>query len=139
MAKTFSLGLVFLAILNACSPPSTTNVIIDADGSTLYYDYYAYLDSGVDYDAYWPELKIVNASNADAMISFNYSFYVCGYRQTASGLNKTVNQYAPKGISYWEMSEDDSILIRSTDTCGGSYINVGDVDFDWTVLSVTNY
>ncbi len=139
MSKLFSLGLVFLAIINACSAPNTSNVIIDSNGSTLYYDYFAYLYSGINYDAYWPELKIVNASNANATISFSYSFYVCGYKQTASSLNKTVNLYAPKGISYWEMNEDDSMLIESIDTCGGSYIDVNDVDFEWTVLSVTTY
>ena len=137
MSKAFGLSLVFLAIINACSAPNTSNVIIDSNGSTLYYDYFAYVYSGVNYDAYWPELKIVNASNADATISFKYSFFVCGVRQTSTSLNKSVSHSAPKGISYWEMSENDSLVIRSTDTCGGAVIDVNDVDFEWTILAVS--
>ncbi|MFZ9139558.1 MAG: hypothetical protein ACO207_03835, partial [Bacilli bacterium] len=71
-----------------------------------------------------------------ATISFKYSFYVCGYRQTSTALNKTVNYFAAKGTSYWEMSENDSLVIPSTNTCNGSVITASNVDFDWTVLSV---
>ena len=117
--------------------PNTTNVIISSSGSTLYYDYYAYVFGGEDYDAYWPRLKIMNSSSRAATISFRYSFYVCGYKQTDSSLNKTVSHYSPRGTSYWEMSEANSLVIRSTDTCGGSVIDVSDVEFTWTVLSVT--
>ncbi len=137
MSKAFGLSLVFLAILNSCLPPNTSNVIISTNESTIYADYYAYVFNGLDYDVYWPELKFINSSNSDATISFKYSFFVCGVRQSNVGLNKSVSHFAPKGSSYWEMSENDSLFIRSTDTCGGALIDVNDVDFEWTILAVS--
>lgn len=135
MNKLTLLAVTVLSIFNSCSPPDTTNVTISND-YTLYYDYYAYYIGSTAYDLYWPELKISNSSNSDATISFRYWFTVCGVRQTSSGLNKTVNFFARKGTTYWEMNLDNSMTIRSDYTCGGSLIDANDVDFYWTVLSV---
>ena len=160
MLKSISLRLVLLTLLSSCIPdsittnsttsyrtttsyvssntiirPTTSNVRINSN-YTLYYDYYAYVIGGINYDAYWPKLTITNTSSSYATISFKYSFYVCGYRQTSTSLNKTVNYFAPKGTSYWEMSENDSLVIPSTNTCNGSVITASNVDFDWTVISV---
>ena len=135
MKNFLLLNVVFLSILNSCSPPSIENVTINSN-YTMNYDYFAYQYNGIYYDAYWPKLEINNSSNSEATITFRYSFYVCGYRQTSAGLNKTVSHFSPKGKSYWLMNESDSIVIPSDATCGNDYITVSDVDLDWTVLSV---
>jgi hypothetical protein len=136
MNKIITLTITALAIFNSCSPPSTDNVTISND-YTLYYDYYAFSIGSTWYDVYWPELKITNSSNADSTISFRYWFTVCGVRQTSAGLNRTVNYFAKKGTSYWEMNLDNSMTINSNYACGGNLVDASDVDFYWSVLSVT--
>jgi hypothetical protein len=126
----------FSILLASCSPPSMENVTISND-YRMRYDYYAYRILNVDYDIYWPILEINNESNREATITFNYSFYVCGIRQTSSSLNKTVNYLAPKGISNWELDLNSRMTIRSDATCNGRLITVSLVDFDWEVVSVS--
>jgi hypothetical protein len=128
--------VALITIFSSCSPPSLDNVKIESN-YTLNYDYYALVIGGSYYDAYWPELTIVNSSNSSATISFKYSFYVCGVRQTSSSLNRTVNYFAPKGTSVWEMPDNNAMVIRSDARCSGNLILASDVDFDWTVLSVS--
>jgi hypothetical protein len=134
--KFLNYSLVLLSIFSSCAPPSIENVTI-SDNYTMYFDYYAEVFSGIDYDAYWPELEVNNLSNSEATVIFSYSFKVCGIKQTATGLNRTVTYYAPKGMSYWEMDYDNSMIIRSDARCSGSLVMVEDVDFSWTILSVS--
>lgn len=134
--KILKYSLVMLSLFSSCAPPSLENVMIN-NIYTMNYDYYAEVISGDYYDAYWPELEITNSSNSEAVVVFKYSFRVCGIRQTASGLNRTVTYYAPKGKSNCEMNYDNSMILRSNATCSGSLIFVDDVDFEWTILSVS--
>lgn len=125
--KILKYSLVMLSLFSSCAPPSLENVMIN-NIYTMNYDYY---------DAYWPELEITNSNNSEAVVVFKYSFRVCGIMQTASGLNRTVTYYAPKGKSNCEMNYDNSMILRSNATCSGSLIFVDDVDFEWTILSVS--
>jgi hypothetical protein len=121
--------------LTSCMPPSTDNVTID----TNYDMNYTYFNSlgGTYYDFYWPTLSLKNDSNSAATITISYSFYVFNIRQTAPSLNKTISIYVSQGESEWTMSRNEYMAVRSDASYNGNLIDVGDVDFAWTVNAVS--
>lgn len=122
--------LTTLLMLTSCGEPTQENVRIN-DNYTMNYIYGSY------FDTYWPELTIINESKFNAVINFRYSFYVFGTKSTNSELNKSVSLYVVIGSTKWEMPYGDRMMCSTTWSNNGNLIDVSDVDFDWTVLSVT--
>jgi hypothetical protein len=133
--KKWTWGLLTIALLTACTPPSMSNVYIRPD-YTMNYDSFVELSDGSLVDYYWPTIYIENTSNSRAYIVFKYSFYVCDVRLTDSTLNKTVGIYIPQGGREWEVTEKKSLVIDSSATCNNHLIDVEDIEFRTQITQV---
>lgn len=87
-------------------------------------------------DIYWPTLTVRNFSNASAYIVFNYSFYVCGVKQTSRDLSRSETMTVSVGTSRWQLVEKYHLAIDSSILCNNRFLEADDGEFEWRIILI---